>query len=154
MKKEEQEWITTIRLSHYKWLCNNTSSLDDMEKSMLIKIKQLLLDDGITEETINQEVWKYSELNEEERKKQMKEKAEELVLQITSYLENVEEISSKDYPELYYRIQELLALDPHSANELIKEVFAQDGINHCMNCNNSLFGEPCTYYFSKKLSYK
>lgn len=121
---------------------------------MLIKIKELLLEDGITEDIINEEVLKYSELNDDERKKQMEEKVNLLVSQILTYLDKDEEINSKDYPELYYRIQELLALNPYSANEIIQEAFRQDNINHCMNCDSSLFGGPCTYYFSKKLSYK
>lgn len=149
LKQEYKEWITTVRLAHYKRL-SNTLVLESNEREMLLKLKQLLLEDGISEETINQEVSQYKELSDEERKKQLEEKVEVLVSQIITYLENFEEISSKDYPEVYHRIQELVALNHVLANELIKETFEREKISHYMICGDPLSGGPCTYYFSKK----
>lgn len=156
LKQEYKEWITIVRLAHYKRLRTNPLPLENNEKKMLEELKQLLLEDGITEETINEEVSKYKNLSEEERTKQIEEKAGVLVSQIVTYLENTEEINSKDYPELYHRIQELVALNPSVANSLIKETFESEKISHCISCGDSLYGkpEPCTYYFSKKLTYK
>lgn len=151
---ELEQWIITIRLAHYKWLTTNIQSLKNNEKEMLLKLKQMLIEDGIAEQTIDQEILKYKKLSEEERKQEMIKKVQILVSLIINYLENSEEINSIDYPELYFRIQELLALNSDIANELIKESFNSENINYCMNCSNSLYGKPCTYYFSKKLSYK
>ena len=156
VKKElsqEQEWITKVRLAHYKRL-SNTSVLENSEQEMLAILKDLLLNDGITEEIINQEVCQYGELSEEERIKEMIEKAEALVSQIVTYLGDSEEISSKDYPELYHRIQELLALDSTRGSDLINEALEREKISHFISCGSSLYGGPCTYYFSKKISYR
>lgn len=153
MELENKKWMIKVRLAHFKRLSSKLTTLENHEKEMLIKIKQLLLEDGVTEETINQEIFEYNKLNEEERKKQIDEKVEVLVSQIVTYLEDIEEINSKDYPELYHRIQEILALNT-DGNELISQAFERENISHCMNCSGAIYGGPCTYYFSKKLSYK
>ena len=124
--------------------------MDSDDKNMLVRFRQLLLDDGFTDDALTQEVLQYKELSDEEKKKQMDDKAQELVDEIMSYLENNEEISSTEQPELYHRIQELLAINPDGANELIKEVFEREKIYHLTICGNSIYGNPCTYYFSKQ----
>ena len=149
LKKEYDEWVRKIRLAHYKRL-STALSLDSEDKNMLVIFRQLLLDDGFTDDVLAQEVLQYKELSDEEKKKQIDDKAQELVDKIMSYLENNEEISSKVEPELYHRIQELLALDPKGANKLIDEFFEREEIYRCTVCGDSLFGGPCTYYFSKK----
>ncbi len=149
LKKEYDEWVRKVRLAHYKRL-SNALSLESSEKSMLVTFRQLLLDDGFTDYELTQEVLQYKELSDEEKKKQMEDKAQELVSQIMTYLENAEEISSKVEPELYHRIQELVALDPKGATKLIDEFFEREKIYRCNVCGDSLFGGPCTYYFSKK----
>lgn len=154
LKQEYQEWIIKVRLVHYKRLTTSTLPLDNNEKVILERLNKMLLEDGITKEAIDKEVDDYKQLSEEEKTKQIEEKVDDLVNKITTYLENIEEINSKDYPELYHRIQELLALKPTLANELIQKAFETKKINHCMSCGDSLYGKPCTYYFSKKLSYK
>lgn len=150
LTKEYSEWIRVVRLAHLKRLSSSTLPLENNEKEMLRRIKQLLLEDGFTEDDINQEVRQYMELNEEKRKKQLEDKVRELVSQIVSYLGDIEEINSKEYPELYHRIQELVALNPTVANELINEFFEREKISHIMSCGDSIYGGPCTYYFSKK----
>ena len=154
LKQKYKDWITIVRLAHYKRLCISPLPLENNERFMLERLKKMLLEDGITEETINQEVSQYKKLSEDERTKQIKEKVGVLVSQIVTYLENIEEINSTDYPELYHRIQELVALNPSVANDLINRAFESERINHCMSCGDSLYGRPCTYYFSKKLTYK
>lgn len=148
-KQKQDEWIRKVRLAHYKRL-SNALSLDTDEKNRLIMLRQLLLSDGFTEEAITQEALQYGMLNDEEKQKQVDEKIEELVSQITAYLENIEEISSKEKPELYHRIQEILALNPDGGSDLIGEVFEKEKIYRCTVCGDSLYGGGCTYYFSKK----
>lgn len=154
MKQTNQDWIKVVRIAHLKRLSLTEETLNNNDKVNLARIKQLLLENGSTEETINQEIFSYKNLSEEERTQQLVEKTEELTSLITEYLEIFEEISSKDYPELYHRIQELVALNPDAANDLIKATFTREHINHCMSCGDSIYGRPCTYYFSKKLSYE
>ena len=157
LNQEDKEWLTKIRLARYKSLSISPKPLEYEEKVIFERLKQFLLEDGITEETIDQAVLEYENLSEDERKQQLLEKVEVLVSQIITYFdENKEdkEIDSKRYPILYYRINELIGLNPTLANQLIKEAFAREKINNCMNCSNSLYGGECTYYFSKKLTYK
>lgn len=154
VKHEHKEWITRIRLARYKSLSISTQMTEYEEKVMFKQIKQMLLEDGITEETINQEALNYSNLSEDERKKQIVEKVEVLVSQIAILLKTNDEIDSKDYPELYYRIEEIIALNPDLGNQLIKEAFERESINNAKNCSDSLYGGGCSYYFSKTLSYK
>lgn len=150
--QEQNEWITKVRLAIYKGL-SIKPVLDNNEKEMQRILKQLLSQDGWSEETLDREISLYRALSDEERLKLLEEKAEALASQIGTYLENNEEISSKDYPELYHRIQELLVLDPSRANEVIKKTLERKKISHSESCGASLFGIPCTYYFSKKISY-
>lgn len=154
MKQRDQEWIKVVRIAHLKRLSLTEETLNSNDKIILKRLKSLLLENGTTEETINQEILAYRDLSEEGRNRELIEKAEELTSLITEYLEIFEEISSKDYPELYHRIQELVALNPDIANTLIKDTFTREHINHCMSCGDSLYGRTCTYYFSKKLSYE
>ena len=150
--QNNKEWITKVRLAQYKRLSMDPEEYD--AKIWLDKFKQTLLEDGYTEEQLNKEVLEYSALSEEQRIKQMEEKAEALVAQVMMHLENKEEISSAEYPELYHRIQEILALNPNIANQIIQDAFAAQKINEGMSCGDALTGGTCSYYFSKTLIYK
>lgn len=154
LKQEYNEWMNTVRLAHYKRMKANLETLSDYEKNMFSSIRQALFDNGYSEEVLNQEVSSYQSLSDDERIAQLKEKVDVLVKQIEDILDGTDEISSSDFPELYHRIQELIAYDSDKANELIQEAYESAGISHYMNCGDSLFGRPCTYYFSRKLSSK
>lgn len=154
LKQEYQEWINAVRLAHLKRLSLNEETLDNNELTILKQFRSALLNDGVSEEFIKDEVSKYKATSEEERLEELKTKVNNLVNRINALLASKEEISSIDYPELYHRIQEVIALEDKIANKLISDSFESEGINHCMSCGDSLFGRPCTYYFSKSLSYK
>lgn len=154
LKEEYDEWVKTVRLAHYKRLSLDPESLESNERYMLGQLRNLLLEDGFSEEALASLVEEYKDMDEETRMKEVEEKVKILVGQICEYLDGVEEISSIDYPELYHRIQELVALNSTLANELLRSSYDEKGIHHCMCCGDSLFGRPCTYYFSKKLTYK
>lgn len=147
-----KEWIIKVRLAHFKRL--SISKLDNNQKELLLRLKELLLEDGINEEELRNQTLVYGQLNDEEKIKILEDKVLELVMKLLPILETNDEVSSKDYPEFYHAIQELIAYSPDEANKLIKEIFAKEHINHCMSCGSSLYGNPCTYYFSKKLTYK
>lgn len=153
-KQENKKWINKVRLAQYKYLSIYASN--EEEQNILKLLKQRLLEDGITEEIINQEVLDYKNLSDEELNKQIKEKVEDLVYRIVNLLakEGKDEVDSNEYPELYHRIQELMALNPKIANQLINEAFEKENISNGMNCGNALCGGGCSYYFSKKLTYK
>lgn len=153
-KDKYQEWLNKVRLAHLKRLSLNEETLDNNNLALLKQFKDSLLNNGLEEETINKEVSLYKEKTEEERIQEIKTKINTLVNKLNSLLAEKEEISSIDYPELYHRIQEVIALESEAANKLINDSFNTEGINHCMSCGDSLFGRPCTYYFSKTLSYK
>lgn len=150
LKREYTEWIKKVRLAHVKRLSTSNKPLENNEKEILIKIKQLLLESGLTEGDIDQEILQYKELTDEDKKQLLEDKVQNLVSQIISYLDDASEVSSKDYPELYHRIQELVALNPDVANELINDFFEREKISHFTSCGDSIYGGPCTYYFSKK----
>ena len=150
---EDKEWITKVLLTSYKSLSVGTT-LDYSDKIMLDKLRQMLLEDGFTNETLEQVVLEYAQLSEEERLKEIEEKVEALISQIVPLLEGKEEISSKEYPELYYCIQELVAINPEVANQLIKEAYAKENIRYGTDCSGSLYGEECSYCFSKTLTYE
>ncbi len=154
LKQEYNEWINTVRLAHYKRMKANLDALNAYEKNMFSSIRQALLDAGYSEEELSQEVSSYQSLSDDERILQLKEKVAALVKQIEEKLDTSEEVCSSDFPELYHRIQELIAYDSDKANELIQEAYESAGISHYMCCEDSLFGRPCTYYFSRKLSSK
>lgn len=152
LKQEYIEWINKVRLAHYKRMKANLEALSDYEKNMFPSIKQALIDAGYSEDILRQEALTYQSLSEDERALKLKEKVVALVKQIEDKLCTSEEICSSDFPELYHRIQELIAYDSDKANELIQEAYESAGISHYMSCGDSLFGRPCTYYFSRKLS--
>lgn len=150
--EEIKEWEKKVFIAIYKGL--NIRPISNYEKNMLVDLRKRLLDCGITEEEMEKIVSEYKKLSEEERRQEIEEKVEALVLQINTFLEGKEEISSDEYPELYHRIQELIALNEEVGNELINKAFARENINKGLNCGGRIYGRECAYLFSKTLRYQ
>lgn len=149
---EIREWEKKVFIAIYKGL--NIRTISDYEKNMLVELRKRLQERGITDEEMKKIVLEYQNLSEEERRQEIKEKVEDLVSQINTYLDGKVEISSDEYPELYHRIQELISLNEEVGNELINEAFAREKINKGFNCGGRIYGGECAYLFSKTLRYQ
>lgn len=145
-----------LRLAKYKSL----SLKKDAESQKLMKeIEELLLESGFTKEQLQLEVENYA-INEFPCQEEViKNKAQEIMYDITKTLkeENPEAgyISTIDYPEYYYRIQEVLMMDSDFAAEVLEEAERRANIEHTSSHSEDLQGNNIggyTYYFSKKVT--
>lgn len=150
VKQEYNEWLLKVLLSHFKTL--SVSTINNADRSTLENLRSQLIEGGITEEEMQEAVLEYEKLTDDERNKELEDKAITLVSKIDSLLNENKVVDTKDYPEFYYRIQEILILAPtiDDANNLIHQTFDKANIEEHVNCTNRLYGENCSFFYVKK----
>lgn len=82
-------------------------------------------------------------------------KCNDLFDEILSKIEHSkdEEIDTKKFPEFYFKIQEVLAMDSDMAQVLLKEAEKRVNVEHILMHNSDMEGNDLgnhVYYFSKK----
>lgn len=152
--EEEKEWLKRIRLAKYKSL----SLKEDNDSQKLMKwFEELLLEEGFTKEELQLELERFKREELPDKDEILKNKVGEIMYDIVATLEEKKPekgyISTSDYPEYYYRIQEVVAMDTELGPELLMEAERRANIEHSDYHNEDLQGNDIgnhTYYFSKK----
>lgn len=150
-KAEKTEWLKKIRLTKYASLkLKSQKTKNDME--LMTAIEQTLLDMGIGYDEINNYCDWLSQDNLEERiALKCNEIFDDIVIKIESSKEKT--INTHTFPEIYFKIQEIIAMDSELASTLLEEAERQAHIEHVTFMNSDREGNDCgnyTYYFSKK----
>lgn len=157
-KKKIEGWLKRIRLAKYKSLYS--SGMSDVERELIDVIKKNLLADGFTEEQLQLELENYEQNELPNKDAIIKIKVDEIIYDIAAKLEKKGQttpISTDIYPEYYYRIQEVIAMDSVIGAQLLQEAEEKANIEHVIFNNTDFYGNNLggnTYYFSKKLQLK
>ena len=82
-------------------------------------------------------------------------KCNEIFDDIVTKMESSKEktINTNIFPEIYFKIQEIIAMDSELASNLLEEAERQAHIEHVTFMNSDREGNDCenyTYYFPKK----
>lgn len=112
---EKKDWEKIIKLTKFKSL-----SLDcrtNAEFKFKLELKKYLLENGYTYEMLEQEVANYSKLDIESI---VILESEELFEEIKALIEKNNMISTKDYIDIYYKIEEIISMDRFAADILTK----------------------------------
>ncbi len=112
---EKKDWEKIIKLAKFKSL-----SLDcrtNAEFKFKLELEKYLLENGYTYEMLEQEVANYSKLDIESI---VILKSEELFEEIKALIEKNNMISTKDYIDIYYKIEEIISMDRFAADILTK----------------------------------
>lgn len=152
--EESKEWFKRIRLAKYKSL-SLKGDKDSLE--LMKRMEEVLLEDGFTKEELKLELENYVTNELPNKDDILKNKVDEIMYDIVATLEEKKPengyISTSDYPEYYYRIQEVVAMDTELGSELLQEAEKRANIEHSDYHNTDLQGNNIgnyTYYFSKK----
>lgn len=152
--EEAKEWLKRIRLAKYKSL----SLKEDNDSQKLMKeFEELLLEEGLTKEELQLELERYKREELPNKDGILKNKVEEIMYDIVATLEEKKPengyISTSDYPEYYYRIQEVVMMDAELGGNLLMEAERRADLEHTSYHNEDLQGNDIgnyTYYFNKK----
>lgn len=152
--KEAKEWVKRMRLAKYK---NLSSKEDNASLELKEKIEELLLNDGFTKKELQLELESYKKEELPNKKEILKTKVEEIVHDIIATLETKKPekgyISTIDYPDYYYRIQEVVMTDTELAAELFQEAERRANLEHSSIHGEDLQGNNTggyVYFFNKK----
>lgn len=148
--KEAKEWIKRIRLAKYKSLY-----LDGKNSLLMNQIEKLLLEDGFSKEQLQAELNDYVQNEAPNQDEVIKVKVDSIMYDLTSALEQTKDgsLNTNDHPEYYYRIQEVVAMDPQLSSQLLGEAIERMNIEYTSFHSEDLNGNDLgnyTYYFSKK----
>ena len=117
----KEDWIKQIKLTRYKSLCYKCNT--NAEFFYKLKLEKELLDNYYTKEELNNILKSYFNVEIFNIKKIIEEKSKELMLDIKKLLNNNEKIETKDYVEIYYRIEQILAYGIIGAQILTDEEY-------------------------------
>lgn len=154
MQNATEEWLKRLRLAKYKSL---SLKEDNDSQKLMREIEELLLEEGFTKEELQLELERYKREELPNKDEILKTKVEEIMYDITTTLEEKKPekgyISTSDYPEYYYRIQEVVMMDTELGGELLMEAERRADLEHTSYHNVDFQGNDIgnyTYYFNKK----
>lgn len=151
MEQTRQEWKKVVLLAHY----NRLGSTNNLQKNeMLEKVKSILLEEyGLSEEDLKKVMQRYQAEVLPQKEAIIRQKATKLFSDIVAEIKKMkrdESLSTDDYPEIRYRLQEIIAMDPKVANKILQEEEKNFNISHVMFQWSDWIGnlDRQTYYFS------
>jgi len=149
-----EEWLTRIRLAKYKSLC--TTKANEVDTTLIHEIEELLLESGYTKIQLQEEVKNYACNELQKINEVIQVKADEIMHDLLVALDNQEDnktLNTNQYPEYYYRIQEIVAMDETIGSEILDQAIEKANIEYNVFHNIDQNGNDLggyTYYFSKK----
>ena len=150
-EKERKEWLKKIRLAKYTSLkLKKDKSKDEIE--LMRAIETTLFDMGISSIEIDNY---FNSFIQDDLEEKISIKCNDFFDEILSKIEHSkdEEIDTKKFPEFYFKIQEVLAMDSDMAQVLLKEAEKRVNVEHILMHNSDMEGNDLgnhVYYFSKK----
>lgn len=149
-----EEWLKRIRLAKYKSLC--TTKTNEIDPTLTYEIEEFLLESGYTKEQLQKEVKDYAYNQLPKINEVLQVKADEILHDLLVALdvqENNKTLNTHQYPEYYYRIQEIVAMDETIGSEILDQAIEKANIeynvfNNIDESGNDLAGY--TYYFYKR----
>jgi len=152
MKKTEKEWRKIVQLAHYTRL----ASTDNPQQlsSEMEKIKGILQKEhGLTQEELEMELQRFKKEVLPQKETLINKKVAEIVSDIVKGLKNLEKgeyLNTIDNREIYYKIQEVLAIDPVIGDKVLQKEEKKANIKHTVYYRSALLCDKCghTYYFS------
>ena len=151
MKRTEKEWRKIVRLTRFASLSNDLES----ECSDVKKLIELLKNEhGLTDEDLQKELDRFKKKVEPKKEEIIKQKSSKIIRDIVKSLkklENGKSLSTNDNREIYYMMQEILAIDYIIVNRVFQEEEEKANISHTIiystNSEMDDLGEH-VYYFS------
>ena len=150
-EKEKISWLRKIRLAKYASLKLKENKSED-EQTLMKAIENTLFDMGVNARAITNYINNFIQGNLEEK---MATKCNEIFDDILKKMETTrkEVIDTKSFPEYYFKIQEVIAMDSDMAKHFLKEAEERVNVEHVLITSTDMEGNDRgghTYYFSKK----
>ena len=151
MKKTQQEWRKIVTLTNFASLSNNKGS----ECSEVEKLREILKKEhGLTEEDLRKELNRFKKEVAPQKEVIIKQKVDKIMREIVKGLKKLEKgesLSTSDNVEIYYMMQEILAIDYIITNQIFQEEEEKANVSHTIIYATDLKGNDLgghTYYFS------
>ena len=150
-EKEKIFWLRKIRLAKYASLKLKENKSEE-ELTLMKAIENTLFDMGVNARAITNYVNNFIQGNLEEK---IAIKCNEIFDDILKKMETTrkEVIDTKSFPEYYFKIQEVIAMDSDMAKNFLKEAEERVNVEHVLINSTDMEGNDrggYTYYFSKK----
>lgn len=148
MKKTEKEWRKVIQLAHFARLSIKPEKAAPTAEEMSEILKK---DYALTDEDLQKELNRFKKDVLPKKEAIIKKKASKIMRDIVKKLEKGKSLSTNDNREIYYRMQEILAIDPNIANQALQDEEEKSNVTHTMIHRTNLSGADLgghTYYFS------
>ena len=151
MKKTEKEWRKVIQLAHFARLSIKPEQAAPTAEKMSEILKK---DYALTDEDLQKELNRFKKDVLPKKEAIIKQKASKIMRDIVKELKKLEKgksLSTNDNREIYYRMQEILAIDPKIANQALKDEEEKANVTHTVIHRTNMKGDDLgnhTYYFS------
>ncbi len=150
-EKEKTEWLKKIRLAKYASL-KFKENKSEAETELMEAIEDTLFDMDISSIEIDNYFNSFIQGDLEEK---ITTKCNEIFDEILSKMEHSGkgEINTNKFPEFYFKIQEVIAMDSDMAPMLLEEAEKRAKVEHILIKSTDMEGNDIgnhTYYFSKK----
>lgn len=151
MKRTEKEWRKIIQLTHFARLSIKPEQAAPTAEKMSEILKK---DYGLTDEDLQKELNKFKDEVEPQKESIIKKKASKIMKDVVKGLKKLKKgeiLSTHDNREIYYRMQEILAIDPKIANQALQDEEKKANVTHTVIHRTNMKGDDLgnhTYYFS------
>ena len=151
MKRTEKEWRKIIQLTHFARLSIKPEQAAPTAEKMSEILKK---DYALTDEDLQKELNRFKKDVLPKKEAIIKQKASKILRDIVKGLKKLEKgksLSTNDNREIYYRMQEILAIDPKIANQALQDEEEKANVTHTKIHRTNMKGDDLgnhTYYFS------